>query len=73
MMAAGYLQVTTAIPSRGEAERLARLAVESRLAAAVHVIGPVPSSYRWKGGSTRSRSGSASPGPCRPASGSSPT
>lgn len=48
-MAGGYLLVTTAIPSRAEAERLARLAVESRLAAAVHVIGPIHSTYRWRG------------------------
>jgi periplasmic divalent cation tolerance protein len=45
---ASYLQVTTATPSRTEAERLARLAVESRLAAAVHVIGPIHSTYRWR-------------------------
>jgi periplasmic divalent cation tolerance protein len=48
-MAGGYLLVTTAIPSRPEAERLARLAVELRLAAAVHVIGPIRSTYRWRG------------------------
>jgi periplasmic divalent cation tolerance protein len=41
--------ITKILADRGEAERLARLAVESRLAAAVHVIGPVHSSYRWKG------------------------
>ncbi len=48
-MAAGHLQVTTAMPSRPAAERLARVAVESRFAAAVHVIGPIHSTYRWQG------------------------
>jgi periplasmic divalent cation tolerance protein len=45
----GYLQVTTALPEQPLALRLARLAVESRLAAAVHLIGPVQSTYRWRG------------------------
>jgi periplasmic divalent cation tolerance protein len=48
-MGGGHLQVTTAFPARPEAERLARLAVESRLAAAVHLIGPIRSTYRWRG------------------------
>jgi periplasmic divalent cation tolerance protein len=35
--------------SSDEAERLARLLVEKRLAACVNVISPVRSFYRWKG------------------------
>lgn len=48
-MAASCLQVTTAVPSRPEAEGLARRVIELRLAAAVHVIGPVHSTYWWQG------------------------
>ncbi len=49
MMADGYLQVTTAIPSQAAAGLLARRVVESRLAAAVQVVGPIRSAYWWRG------------------------
>jgi periplasmic divalent cation tolerance protein len=44
-----FLQVTTAVSSREEAERIAAALVERRLAACVQIVGPVRSVYRWKG------------------------
>jgi periplasmic divalent cation tolerance protein len=41
--------VLTTTDSREEAERLARLAVEARLAACGQVAGPVTSTYWWQG------------------------
>jgi len=44
-----FIQVVTMVETREEAGRMARVLVESRLAACVQVIGPVASTYRWKG------------------------
>jgi periplasmic divalent cation tolerance protein len=44
-----FVQVSTTVEKRQEAERLARLAVEQKLAACVQVIGPIISTYRWQG------------------------
>ena len=44
-----FIQVSTTVPSREDAERIARLLVEQRLAACVQVLGPISSTYRWKG------------------------
>ncbi len=49
MSEGGMVQVVTAVSSREEADRLAELAVERRLAACVQVSGPVASIYRWRG------------------------
>jgi len=46
---ADYLQVLTTTDRRAEAERLARAAVEARLAACAQVTGPVASTYWWDG------------------------
>jgi periplasmic divalent cation tolerance protein len=44
------LVVLSTVPVRdGHAERLARLLVESGVAACVNVLGPVRSIYRWNG------------------------
>ena len=43
-----YVLVLTGTSSRAEAQSIADTAVEQRLAAAVQVIGPVTSTYRWK-------------------------
>jgi len=43
------LQVVTTTDSREDADRLARLAVEARLAACAQVVGPIASTYRWRG------------------------
>jgi periplasmic divalent cation tolerance protein len=48
-MEAIYLQVTTTTDSRAEAERLSRVVVERRLAACAQVVGPITSTYWWKG------------------------
>jgi periplasmic divalent cation tolerance protein len=45
----GHLQVCTAVPSEEAAGLLARRIVEARLAAAVQVVGPVRSTYWWRG------------------------
>lgn len=43
------LQVTVAASSREEADRITRRAVDERVAACAQVLGPVRSTYRWKG------------------------
>jgi periplasmic divalent cation tolerance protein len=48
-MEAIYLQVTTTTDSRAEAERLGRVMVERRLAACAQIVGPISSTYWWKG------------------------
>lgn len=45
----GCLQVTTTLPDRAAAERLAARLVGDRLAACAQVVGPVASTYRWGG------------------------
>ncbi len=47
-MAAMWIAWTT-VDSREAAERLARTAVEHRLAACVQIDGPITSVYRWQG------------------------
>jgi periplasmic divalent cation tolerance protein len=46
---ADYIQVLTTTGSEAEAERIASLLVERRLAACVQIFGPIASRYRWKG------------------------
>lgn len=43
------LQVVTTTATREEADRLARSAVERRLAACAQVAGPITSTYWWEG------------------------
>jgi periplasmic divalent cation tolerance protein len=43
------VQVLTTAGSEEEAERIASLLVERRLAACVQVVGPIVSRYRWQG------------------------
>ena len=45
----GYIQVMTAVASKKDARRIADLLVKERLAACVQVLGPIVSTYRWKG------------------------
>ena len=42
------IQVVTTTEKRQDAERIAGLLVEKRLAACVQIVGPVLSIYRWK-------------------------
>ncbi len=44
-----HIQVMTTTARRDEAERIAVTLVEARLAACVQVLGPIASTYRWKG------------------------
>jgi len=46
--------VSTVIPAREDADRLALHAVEQRLAACAQVSGPITSHYRWQGNLERS-------------------
>lgn len=45
----GLVQLLTTFSSREEALRVAREAVEARVAACVQVVGPITSVYRWEG------------------------
>jgi periplasmic divalent cation tolerance protein len=45
----GCCQVTTTLPDKAAAERIARVLVEERLVACAQVLGPVSSTYRWQG------------------------
>lgn len=49
MGADGYLQVLTAIDSEAGARTLAHELVDARRAACVQVLGPIQSTYRWRG------------------------
>ncbi|MDC0935276.1 divalent-cation tolerance protein CutA [Pirellulales bacterium] len=44
-----FLQIQTTASSEAEADRIAERLVERRLAACVHVSGPIRSTYLWKG------------------------
>ena len=44
-----FLQVSTTTGTREDAERIAVELVDRRLAACVHVGGPIRSTYRWQG------------------------
>jgi periplasmic divalent cation tolerance protein len=46
---AKYIQVITTTEKKEEAVKIARMLIEKRLAACVQVVGPVFSTYRWKG------------------------
>lgn len=49
MAESGYVQVLTTVASEEEAERIAAILIERRLAACVQVVGPIASRYRWRG------------------------
>jgi len=44
-----YLQITTTTRTKKEAQEISRVLVEKHLAACVQVLGPITSTYRWKG------------------------
>lgn len=44
-----FIQVSTTVEKREDARKIAELVVSRRLAACVQVVGPVESTYRWKG------------------------
>jgi len=43
-----FCQITTTTETQAEAQKIAAALVEQRLAACVHVSGPVESTYRWQ-------------------------
>ncbi len=48
-MATEYIQVQTATEKMEEAQKIARALLERRLAGCVQIVGPIVSSYWWKG------------------------
>jgi periplasmic divalent cation tolerance protein len=44
-----FIQVSTTVDKREDAARIATSVVEEKLAACVQVLGPIRSTYRWKG------------------------
>ena len=44
-----HIQVTTTVENRAGAQAIAAAVLQARLAACVQVIGPVNSTYRWRG------------------------
>jgi periplasmic divalent cation tolerance protein len=46
---AEYLQIITTTEKRTESERIARVLIEGSLAACVQIVGPITSTYSWKG------------------------
>ena len=43
-----YIHVFTTTEKREDAEKVAQILVQKRLAACVQIIGPIQSTYRWK-------------------------
>jgi len=43
-----YIQVTTTTEKRQDAEKIAGMLVENKLAGCVQIMGPLTSIYRWK-------------------------
>lgn len=46
---ADLVLIQTSVPSRPIASRIATLLIDQRLAACVQIVGPVASTFRWKG------------------------
>jgi periplasmic divalent cation tolerance protein len=44
-----YIQVSTTVERKEDADRIAKILVERRAAACAQVIGPIRSTYWWKG------------------------
>lgn len=43
-----FIQVVTATKTKADAEKIAKLLLEEKLAGCVQVVGPMTSYYRWK-------------------------
>lgn len=50
-----YIQVFTATEKKEDAEKIAKALVEKRLAGCVQIVGPVISTYWWKGDIERAK------------------
>ncbi len=46
---ANYVQVVTTVEHKADAEKIARMLVEKRIAACVQIIGPITSYFQWQG------------------------
>ena len=44
-----YIQISTTVAKKSDAERIARILLQRKLSACVQIIGPITSIYRWKG------------------------
>ena len=44
-----YIQVLTTTGRKDDAERIATMLIDERLAACVQILGPIASTYRWRG------------------------
>ena len=44
-----YLQIITTTEKKAEAERIAKVLIEGGLAACAQIVGPITSTYSWKG------------------------
>jgi periplasmic divalent cation tolerance protein len=44
-----YVQVITTTETKDQAQRIAQVVVEKRLAACAQIVGPISSTYWWKG------------------------
>lgn len=44
-----YIQISTTLANRSDAERVAKILAGKKLSACVQISGPVTSIYRWKG------------------------
>jgi len=45
----GFIQISTTLPERPQADEISRQLIDQRLAACVQVSGPQGSHYRWQG------------------------
>lgn len=44
-----YIQISTTVAKRSDAERIAKILVDKKLSACTQIVGPITSVYRWKG------------------------
>jgi periplasmic divalent cation tolerance protein len=50
-----FIQVSTTVNNKQEAEKIARKLLDERLASCVQVLGPINSKYWWRGKIDRAR------------------
>ncbi|MEK7569629.1 MAG: divalent-cation tolerance protein CutA [Patescibacteria group bacterium] len=44
-----FIQIQTAVPKKGDAVKIAEVLAKKKLSACTQVVGPVESTFRWKG------------------------
>lgn len=50
-----YIQISTTVAKRSDAERIAKTLSDKKLSACTQIIGPIISLYRWKGKTEKSK------------------